>query len=70
MATPNDLIVNDPDFFRSRAEQVRTLAEKMDDPEARRVKRMMLGLASGYEKHAMRAEARLAGKAEPKISLK
>jgi hypothetical protein len=50
-------ILNDPEHWRSRAEQARTLAEQMDDPEAAR---LMVGIADGYDELAKRAEGRLA----------
>ena len=49
-------LMNDPDHWRSRAEEARCIAEDMGDAEA---KRMMLGIAAGYEKLARHAEGRL-----------
>jgi hypothetical protein len=43
--------IDDPEYFRSRAEEARTVAEQINDPEA---KRMMMG----YEVLARRVEAR------------
>jgi hypothetical protein len=52
------LPIDDPDYFWSRAEEARVMAEQMTDPEA---KRMMLGVVQTYEKLARRAEASLKG---------
>ena len=52
------LPIDDPDYFWSRAEETRVMAEQMTDPEA---KLMMLGVVQTYEKLAKRAEARLKG---------
>jgi hypothetical protein len=48
------LPIDDPDHFRSHAEEARTMAEQMIDPEA---KRMMMGVVETYERLARRAEA-------------
>ena len=55
MATQS--IMHDHKHWRARAEEARAMAEQMPDPEA---KRMMLGIAEGYEKLALRAEQRAA----------
>jgi hypothetical protein len=47
--------IDDPDYFWSRAEEARTMAEQMLDAEN---KRLMLGVAETYEVLARRAEAR------------
>jgi hypothetical protein len=47
---------NDPKHWRERAEEARTHAQQMTDPE---VKRMMLTIAEDYEKLARRAQERL-----------
>ena len=54
MAKPH--LINDPKHWRERAEEARTFAEALDDPEA---KRMMFEIARGYERLAQRAEERL-----------
>lgn len=46
---------NDPEHWRSRAEEARATADQMHDLESRRV---MLGIAEGYDKLAARAESR------------
>ena len=52
----------DPKHWRERAEEARTIAEKMDDPVARQ---SMLRIAEEYELLAIRAETRASG-VEPK----
>jgi hypothetical protein len=49
-------LINDPMHWRERAEGTRRIAEDMADPEA---KRMMLGIADGYERLAQHADTRL-----------
>jgi hypothetical protein len=49
-------LINDPMHWRERAEGTRRIAEDMADPEA---KRMMLGIADGYERLAQHAATRL-----------
>jgi hypothetical protein len=44
-----------PDYWRTRAEEVRALADKMEDPE---IKRDMLDIAAGYDRMARQAETR------------
>ena len=39
--------LNDPDYWYCRAEEVRTMAEIMSDPESQRI---MLEIAEGYER--------------------
>ena len=46
---------NDPEHWRSRAEEARATADQMHDLES---KRIMLGIAEGYDELAARAEAR------------
>jgi hypothetical protein len=43
------------DRWRERAEEVRSIADQLTDPEARRV---MLEIAAGYERLARRADLR------------
>ena len=50
-------MVDDPEHWRQRAEEVRTVAEDMHDPVT---KRSMLDTAEGYERLARRAEERKA----------
>ncbi len=52
------LPINNPQYFWSRAEEARTMAEQMTDHEA---KRLMIGVAETYKVLAKRAEARLRG---------
>jgi hypothetical protein len=49
-------LLNDPDHWRARAEEARTIAEEMTDIEARAA---MLRIADGYDRLAQHAEARL-----------
>jgi hypothetical protein len=48
--------ISDPQYWRHRAEEARTLAGELIDPEA---KRMMLKIAKDYEALARRPERRL-----------
>ena len=48
--------LNDPEYWWSRAEEARTLAELMQHPDA---KRIMLGIAEGYENLAQNIAIRL-----------
>lgn len=60
--------INDPKHWRERAEGARTLADQMEDLDARR---KMLRIADDYEELARRVEQRLkaAGAPEQKRSL-
>jgi hypothetical protein len=49
-------LVNDPNHWRSRAEEARAISDQMTDAEA---KRMMAGIAADYDRLAARAEERL-----------
>jgi hypothetical protein len=48
--------ISDPQYWRRRAEEARTLADELTDPEA---KRKMLKIAEDYETLARRPERRL-----------
>ena len=48
--------INDPQYWRRRAEEARTLAEELTDPDA---KRKMLKIAETYEQLSVRALQRL-----------
>jgi hypothetical protein len=52
--------LNDPEYWRVRAKEVRTMAEDMADPA---FKQKMLEIAASYEHLAKRAEDRRMGKA-------
>jgi hypothetical protein len=51
-------LMSNPQHWRERAEEARTNAEQINDPEA---KRLMLGIAASYERLALRAEERVRG---------
>jgi hypothetical protein len=48
------LRIDDPDHFTSHAEEARTMAEQIIDPEA---KRIIMGVAETYKELAHRVEA-------------
>jgi hypothetical protein len=48
--------VNDPAYWKQRAEEARALADQLDDPVAEQI---LLTIASGYEQVAALAAARL-----------
>jgi hypothetical protein len=54
-------LLDNPDYWRKRAEEIRAIAEGLNDPEA---KFMMLRVADTYETMATRAEQRAWPKAE------
>jgi hypothetical protein len=56
---PDRHVLDDPQHWLERAEEMRRLAEEMRDAETRR---MMLSIAEGYDKLAQRAKERAMGK--------
>jgi hypothetical protein len=54
--------LDNPEHWRSRAEEARSIADQMKDPEVRRA---MLEIAAMYDGLAERAERR--GKSKPKV---
>ena len=54
--------LDQPDHFRSRAEELRAVAEMISEPTARA---NLLKLANDYDKLASRAEERIANRARP-----
>jgi hypothetical protein len=51
-------LLNDAKHWRDRAEEARTVADGLRDPET---KRLMMGIAENYERLALRAEVRKKG---------
>jgi hypothetical protein len=56
MCDRSKIPINDPKHWRERAEEARTVADEMNDPDS---KRKMLRIAEDYEELARRAEKRL-----------
>jgi hypothetical protein len=52
---PSPHFINEPEHWRRRAEEARTLADQMSDPQS---KQAMLRIATDYDRLATRAEAR------------
>jgi hypothetical protein len=52
-------LLDDAEHWWSRAEETRTIAELMNDPEAQRI---MFNIAEGYDRLAERAADRVAGR--------
>lgn len=52
-------LLDDPEHWWARAEEIRTIAEIMNDPKARQI---MFDIASGYDQLAERAAERTAGR--------
>jgi hypothetical protein len=55
--------INDPNHWRDRAEEARTLAQQMNDEDT---KAAMLRIAKDYERLAARAEQRAKGSPQSK----
>lgn len=49
-------LLSNPQYWRARAEETRTLADSLTDKES---KQIMLGVAKDYDRLAQRAEERL-----------
>jgi hypothetical protein len=49
-------LVDNPGYWRARAEEARTLADSIQDSESRQI---MLGIARDYDRMAQRAEEHL-----------
>lgn len=57
-------LLDDAEHWWSRAEETRTIAELMNDPESRRI---MFAIAEGYDRLAERAAERVASRAPVRI---
>jgi hypothetical protein len=51
-------LINEPEYWRARAEEIRALADDMKNPDAQKT---MLKVADDYDRLAKRAEARAVG---------
>jgi hypothetical protein len=58
-------LLDDPEHWRSRAEEARTMAEQLSDPES---KRTMLRIADDYERLAEHAKLRARGQSQSSSS--
>ena len=54
----SDSILDNPEHWQDRAEEARSIAEQMSDPDS---KRMMLRIAEDYERLAAHARRRMKG---------
>jgi hypothetical protein len=54
--------INDPEHWRQRADEARSVAEQMNEPQS---KEAMLRIAKDYERLAERAEQRAKGSSRP-----
>jgi hypothetical protein len=55
--------IDDPQHWRNRANEVRTLAESVSNPETRAI---LLQIAEDYERLAVQAEARTGAPTRPR----
>jgi hypothetical protein len=54
----SDSILDNPEHWQERAEEARSIAEQMSDPDS---KQMMLRIAEDYERLAVHARRRMKG---------